>query len=103
MNCIGDDPSLFLQRVYSENSPQNCDATMLSPVRRAGPAFAESHYQPVHPELAVGRNMQCEGGNFKVAKRRRSQYLLRIDYLERAVDLEGARDLRRRGREGRRR
>ena len=33
MNCIGNHPSLFLQRVYSENSPQNCGATTLNPVR----------------------------------------------------------------------
>jgi hypothetical protein len=35
--CIGNNPSLFLQRVYSENSPQNCSATTLSPcTRRTG-------------------------------------------------------------------
>jgi hypothetical protein len=33
MNCIGNRPSLFLQRIYSENSPQNCGATTPSPVR----------------------------------------------------------------------
>jgi hypothetical protein len=27
MNCIGNNPSLFLQRLYSENSPQNCSET----------------------------------------------------------------------------
>jgi hypothetical protein len=42
MDCIGNHPSLFLQRVYSENSPQNCGAITLSPVRPPH-RFAESH------------------------------------------------------------
>ena len=33
MDCIGSHSSLFLKRIYSENSPQNCSATTLSPVR----------------------------------------------------------------------
>jgi hypothetical protein len=69
MNCIGNHPSLFLQRVYSEISPQNCSATTRSPGAPAAPLLprAITHCpSPIRSELAIGRNMQCERGNFKV-------------------------------------
>jgi hypothetical protein len=72
MNCIGNHPSLFLQRLYSENSPQNCSETTLSPVhpphrfcRKSSP-LATSLPPSNRSEIAIGRNMQCERGNFKV-------------------------------------
>jgi len=43
LNCIDNHPSLFLQRVYSEISPQNCAAATLSPVRPPL-RLAEIHY-----------------------------------------------------------
>jgi hypothetical protein len=71
MNCTGNPPSLFLQRVYSENAPRNCGRQPRS--ARCGTAFAESHH-PLPPPLPTAGpfrtrhrpNMQRERGNFKV-------------------------------------
>ena len=47
MNCIGNQLSLFLQRIYSKNSPQNCDLLRSAPCARRT-AFAESRYRCAH-------------------------------------------------------
>ena len=68
MNCVGNHLSLFLQRIYSENSPQNCNATRSARCARQT-AFAASHYPLPTAGLFRTRhrsNMQCENGNFKV-------------------------------------
>ena len=55
MNCIGNHPSLFLQRIYSENSPQNCNATRSARCARQT-AFAASHY-PLPTSIAHRRSV----------------------------------------------
>jgi hypothetical protein len=78
-NCIGNYPSLFLQRIYSETLLKIVAATA-QPAAPAAPlvprVIAHCHLHcplPVRSELAIGRNMQCEKGNFKVISGRRSQ------------------------------
>jgi hypothetical protein len=55
MNCIANPPSLFLQRIYSENSLQNCDATRSARCARRT-AFAASHY-PMPTSIAHRRSV----------------------------------------------
>jgi hypothetical protein len=69
--CIGNHPSLFLQQVCSENSPQNCGVTTLGPVRpphrfcrESLPIAAAIAHRRSVPNSPIGRNIQCEKGNF---------------------------------------
>jgi hypothetical protein len=86
MNCIGNHPSLFLQRVYSETSPQNCGRHRVQPGPLAPSllprVITHCHLHclpPVRSESAIGRNMQCERGNFKVVSAAPLNTFFRID------------------------
>jgi hypothetical protein len=68
-NCIGNYPSLFLQRIYSENSPQNCGVT---PARRIrcrpfGSSLHISISWSNRRHVRIIRTMEHEVGNFRVA------------------------------------
>jgi hypothetical protein len=93
MNCVGNHLSLFLQRIYSENSPQNCNATRSARCARQT-AFAASHYPLPTAGLFRTRhrsNMQCENGNFKVFGAAALNTSFRIDiWNERSIS-KGAR------------
>jgi hypothetical protein len=72
MNCIGNHPSLFLQRVYSETLLKIVAPT-LSPVRPPAPflprVITHCHHhthRPTVPNSPIGRNIECEEGNSMV-------------------------------------
>ena len=93
MNCISNHPSLFLQRIYSENSSQNCNTTRSARCARET-AFAASH----HPLPTAGlfrtrhrSNMQFENGNFEIVSAAALNTSFRIDiWNERSIS-KGAR------------
>jgi hypothetical protein len=65
MNCIGKPPLAV--------SAADLQRKLSSKLWRQRTAFAESHYPlplhcppPVRSAFPIGRNMQCESGNFKV-------------------------------------
>jgi hypothetical protein len=91
MNCVGNHPSLFLQRIYSKYSPQNCNAT-----RSARCACQTAIAPPPLPTAGMFRtrhrsNMQCENGNLKVVDAAALNPSFRIDiWNERSIS-KGAR------------